>query len=1040
MKLGGPWSVKGIRPEARESAREAARRSGLSLGDWLNSVIINSAAHEGVEPRADADDYADASDDGDLSSVHERFDELSRRIDRLGRSGPAAYAPRKARADPDQLAELIGRLDRRIDHLSSIAAHAPGMPQIPAAVARYAPPGAAHAVVGLSDIDRAVSEITARQRSLDGGFAPAVAHALQPALHAAPPMQARAPLPAQDLSGLEQQLREITTQIETLRRPGVEEAINALREELSEIGQSLTDAMPRRAIDAIEKEVHSLTKRIAEGKQAGVSGDALTGIERGLNEVRDALRSLTPAENLVGFNDAVAGLAHKIDLIVAQKYPEMLQQLESAITTLRGISTHIASDETVGRLASDVHALNAKVDQIANSGAAGEALASLEHRIAALSDELAARSQSGNSVPPQLETLVHSLSAKIEQIQLTRGDALAAGHLEDRIVKLVEKLDASDSRLGHLEAIERGLADLLVHIEDIRANKDSGGIRDAGAPPGTVDALKHDIARTQDSLEAVHGTLGHVVDRLAMIEQDIRGEPQPRPAGPAPQRPAPMAAPIPIAVPVPVAQPAPIDAPKPAMMPARKSQPIDPDLPPDHPLEPGAARAAVHAGSPAARIAASEAALATAKPPVIPDPGGKSDFIAAARRAAHAASQDPTPRAPSRADPDDSAAENQPSFGSKIAKRMKSLFVASSVVAITIGSLHIAAKFLETADTPGAPAQKAANNAPDKKTPATERTASVTAQSDGALPGNILNPQATPPLALTVPESAISMLPLTNGVPYVRPPAADITGSVPKTPGAAKPGLTEFPPPLAAPTGPAAGRLPIAIGGAALRDAAVAGDAAAAYEVAVRFADGQGVPQSAEEAARWFERAASQGVTPAQFRLASLYEKGQGVKKDLKEARRLYTAAAEHGHAKAMHNLAVLHAEGIDGNPDYRTAAQWFRKAASRGVSDSQYNLGILYARGIGIEKNFTESYKWFALAAAQGDKESAKKRDEVAARLDAGALKAGQAAVKAWVAEPQPDTAVNVPAPSGGWDRPGSGTPSPSGKQGRSAYRAGVR
>ena len=43
MKFGVPWSVKGIRPEARETAREAARRSGMSLGDWLNSVILQQA-------------------------------------------------------------------------------------------------------------------------------------------------------------------------------------------------------------------------------------------------------------------------------------------------------------------------------------------------------------------------------------------------------------------------------------------------------------------------------------------------------------------------------------------------------------------------------------------------------------------------------------------------------------------------------------------------------------------------------------------------------------------------------------------------------------------------------------------------------------------------------------------------------------------------------------------------------------------------------------------------------------------------------------
>ena len=39
MKSSGPWNLRGLRPEAREAAREAARRSGMSVGEWLNTVI-----------------------------------------------------------------------------------------------------------------------------------------------------------------------------------------------------------------------------------------------------------------------------------------------------------------------------------------------------------------------------------------------------------------------------------------------------------------------------------------------------------------------------------------------------------------------------------------------------------------------------------------------------------------------------------------------------------------------------------------------------------------------------------------------------------------------------------------------------------------------------------------------------------------------------------------------------------------------------------------------------------------------------------------
>ena len=119
-----------------------------------------------------------------------------------------------------------------------------------------------------------------------------------------------------------------------------------------------------------------------------------------------------------------------------------------------------------------------------------------------------------------------------------------------------------------------------------------------------------------------------------------------------------------------------------------------------------------------------------------------------------------------------------------------------------------------------------------------------------------------------------------------------------------------------------------------------------------------------------------------------------------------------------MHNLAVLYAEGIDGKPDYKAAAEWFRKAAGYGVADSQYNLAILYARGIGVQNNLAESYKWFALAAAKGDRDAAKKRDEVAARLDRQTLMAAKLAVQTFVAEREPEAATSLRMPPGGWDR----------------------
>lgn len=248
-----------------------------------------------------------------------------------------------------------------------------------------------------------------------------------------------------------------------------------------------------------------------------------------------------------------------------------------------------------------------------------------------------------------------------------------------------------------------------------------------------------------------------------------------------------------------------------------------------------------------------------------------------------------------------------------------------------------------------------------------------------------------------------------------RPPNNEVTGSIARQPLPPRP-------PANPPAGHSQSDTPTATAtttaSLTLNDAAAANNPAAEYELGVRYAEGRGVPQSFYEAVRWLGRSANAGFVPAQFRLASLNEKGEGLKKDVQAARRLYMAAASKGHAKAMHNLAVLYAEGIDGKPDYKVAAQWFRKAAAYGVTDSQYNLAILYARGIGMPVNLTESYKWFALAAANGDTDAAKKRDEVAVRLDQKTLTAAKLAAQTFVPEREPDEATNLRAPPGGWDR----------------------
>jgi len=438
----------------------------------------------------------------------------------------------------------------------------------------------------------------------------------------------------------------------------------------------------------------------------------------------------------------------------------------------------------------------------------------------------------------------------------------------------------------------------------------------------------------------------------------------------------------------------------------------------DHPLEPGSGGTrARQATSPGERIVASEAALGSAKPPVIPDTGAKSSFIAAARRAARVASGEAAlPRDVSAA-----VGGGGNAAPSKVAdrpsKRLRSLVAAASSVLLVLGSLQVAYLFSTAKDSESAALDPAAQSPPDTQ------TLPAAGSQSALLPnGNSLSSFTGVPTGINIPGMPAGQV-TSAARPIMHstiPGDATVTGSI--RPAAAAIAASEAAVAVPSTRAPGADKLPAAIGSAGLRAAAVKGDPAAEFEIAVRFAEGRGVPQDWTAASEWFERAAKQGLVPAQFQLAVLYEKGLGVKRDLTIARRLYVTAAEVGHAKAMHNLAVLYADGIDGKPDYQISAKWFRKAADHGIADSQYNLGILYARGIGVEANTAEAYKWFSLAAREGDADAAKKRDEAGSRLDQQALMTAREAVQVWTAEPQPEAATQVKVPAGA----GPGSPRP--------------
>lgn len=109
-----------------------------------------------------------------------------------------------------------------------------------------------------------------------------------------------------------------------------------------------------------------------------------------------------------------------------------------------------------------------------------------------------------------------------------------------------------------------------------------------------------------------------------------------------------------------------------------------------------------------------------------------------------------------------------------------------------------------------------------------------------------------------------------------------------------------------------------------------------------------GCEKNAEEAAKWYTKAAEQGYLPAQYHLARCYEKGVGVEESDEEAIKLYRKTIE-AHWNLLPNQSF-----------YFLAPNHGPFNISDLKADAAFKLGRYYEKGWGVEKNLNEAIRWY--------------------------------------------------------------------------------
>jgi localization factor PodJL len=113
--------------------------------------------------------------------------------------------------------------------------------------------------------------------------------------------------------------------------------------------------------------------------------------------------------------------------------------------------------------------------------------------------------------------------------------------------------------------------------------------------------------------------------------------------------------------------------------------------------------------------------------------------------------------------------------------------------------------------------------------------------------------------------------------------------------------------------------------------------------------------------------AAAKGDPSAQFEVGSRLAQGKGTNQDFANALQWYQRAAQQGFAQAQYRVATFYERGLGAKLDVARAVVWYKRAAELGNVKAMHNLAVLSASSKSGAPDYATAAKWFTEAAERG-------------------------------------------------------------------------
>ena len=956
-----PWSVKGIGPKAREVAKDLARRSGMTLGEWLNTMIMDDVDDDdGVVPltrRAHAsdaferrgrsrrlDDLYGGSEDI-LQRVAASVDALAARLEAAERRSTVAV-----QGIDQAVSGLVRRLDgqetvgrtygRRIDDLSDELRE--GHRRLRQFEQETGPKTAetfGKVETGLGTLASRLYDIEERQRTsfnelrqrMDAAEkAVGPGHgsdALARTAHRLDQAQAQTTAALKGLersfADLDRRLRDAEGRVEpqgqreTFRFEKLAEALSRQVEaNRSEMMRRLDTAEQESRMVRLETAVTSALEQVRAAEQRGVQGIESMG--------REVLRI---AQHMDGRVRSLDARIDKSETASAEKISAVGQALAGDLNRALGEKL----DREMARHAQQVdHRLTRAEDQQAL------AIEKLGAEITRISDRLSDRiAQSERKSAQALDDIGRRLGDNVDRIE--RAQDRASGEMSERL------------RLS-----EERTAALLEQAREARERRDETRPEVAPAPALEPDALDVADFRQPDWRAA------------AFPDEAFDG-------GDAWTRPEAAAGPAPF--------PSHEQAPEPKAGVVAETNPVDRLIAEMTAEWPGAHEPAPTAGFGGADVSD---VLAATSPDAGLQPQAFGQPFAAATPTLDG--YDPLGDAPMTAQSFAPVAAQAPAgFGSAPSTAQPGEFIDAQALraGLAAGAANARAGTAQTAID----AARAAMAVPATEEPEPRGAFGLKRGGKSRLQER-LDKQAqregsTARKALLASVTAAALV-----------SAVYVSGRLAGVDALAVPGLDRVLGLDAAATPPEAAE-DIPLVAVALTPPAASPEAQALYEKAIaqiEAGDKAGLTP--------LTQAGNLGMATAQLKLADLYQSGTGgAARNLPEARTWVRRAAENGDPRGMHAYAMFLFDGVGGAKNRAEALSWLEKAANRGWVDSQFNAGKIFETGEdGVAANPTEALKWYLIAAKAGDQPAREAADRLSKTVSVPGIRAAREAAAAFV------------------------------------------